>query len=188
MHALRARGLWPASTSSALAGAAPPLVCKGDVSASGALSVQNACGPANTVAPPTPPTDTLKGVFPVTVTGRQKALIVACSASAGGVSATALQVSAAFVNPYGYLPGQVFGLLPFWGILFVLYLALALVYAVAALCARKHLILLQVRRCRRAPLCCVRARWPRAYTAPRPRARAPPLSSPPRRPLSLAPS
>jgi len=77
--------------------------------------------------------------------GRQYALLVACDASSSSrpLPTLTLDLSASFLNPYGYLPGQVYGLMPFYGVLFVIYIVLALALLAIGLIKRKYLILLQ---------------------------------------------
>ena len=48
-----------------------------------------------------------------------------------------------FRNPHGYLPGQQYGLLPFYGILFVLYCCLVIVFAVQLVRHREYSLQLQ---------------------------------------------
>jgi hypothetical protein len=57
--------------------------------------------------------------------------------------ALALEMSAAFRNPYGWLPGMLAGLLPWYGALLGLYLILLLSYAAAFVVQRQFLLPLQ---------------------------------------------
>lgn len=78
--------------------------------------------------------------------GPQYLLIVACDASSAGLPLPVIDVNLetlSFKNPYGWLPGQVVGLLGFWGTLFVAYLLLAAIYGMLMVYHRQFLILLQ---------------------------------------------
>jgi hypothetical protein len=71
---------------------------------------------------------------------------VVCDAGGDALPASpplALEMSAAFRNPYGWLPGMLAGLLPWYGMLLALYLALLLAYAGAFVVQRAFLLPLQ---------------------------------------------
>jgi hypothetical protein len=77
--------------------------------------------------------------------GTQAALIVACDARGNfALAPYSIQANLAFRNPNGFLPGTLYGFLPFYGVLFVAYLVAALVYAIAMCWHRKHLLRLQM--------------------------------------------
>lgn len=84
------------------------------------------------------------GRYNVMHEGTQYVLIVACDAK-GTYSIPPYQLSldVSFKNPYGYLPGQMFGFLPMYGVLFVAYLLATIVYSVQFCRQRKHLLSLQ---------------------------------------------
>ena len=71
---------------------------------------------------------------------------VVCDAGGDPLPASpplALEMSAAFRNPYGWLPGLLAGLLPWYGLLLALYLVLLLAYAGAFVVQRQYLLPLQ---------------------------------------------
>ena len=83
--------------------------------------------------------------FPVTLEGRQDMLLVAClaSPSAEGLPLLPMQIQLTFANPYGYLPAQLYGMLPTFGVLFVGYLLLLLAFGGALILQRKYVLKLQ---------------------------------------------
>ena len=86
--------------------------------------------------------------FGVTREGMQYVALLVCDASGSPASPAlpnyALQLQVAFHNPYGYLPGQVYGLFPFDGALFVVYLLVLCGYCTLLLRHRQHLLQLQL--------------------------------------------
>lgn len=76
--------------------------------------------------------------------GNQQVYVVVCPMTTTS-SAPALELEAVvtFRNPHGYLPGQVYGFLPFYIVLFVAYLGLLLWYAAMMVMHRQHLISMQ---------------------------------------------
>ena len=85
-----------------------------------------------------------KGYYEVKEEGSQNALLVACDVNGRfALPSYKVKVDITFHNPYGYLPGTRYGLLPFYGFLFVSYLLTILVYAILMCRQRKHLLPLQ---------------------------------------------
>lgn len=81
----------------------------------------------------------------VEVAGPTYVIVAVCDAD--GKSSTlpdmTVNIAAEFRNPYGYLPGQIFGYLPFYGSLFAMYLLLVLIYAISLVRNRKYILRLQ---------------------------------------------
>lgn len=76
--------------------------------------------------------------------GPQWMLAVACDAHGTFVlPAGTVYIRAAFHNPHGYLPGQWYGMLPWTGTFFVLYLLFVLSYSIIFCMRKKHIIGLQ---------------------------------------------
>ena len=122
--------VYPAAAAGAAAPAVTSFVITPDASGSGALAPMQA-----------------SAAFAVTREGMQYVALLACDVSGSVTRALpgyALQLSVAFRNPYGYLPGQVFGLFPFDGALFVTYLLVLLAYCALLVRHRAHLLQLQL--------------------------------------------
>jgi len=70
--------------------------------------------------------------------------VVVCESSGGPLPVGApVEITTAFRNPYGYLPGTLVGLLPWYAVLFALYALLALAYIGAMICNRSYVLPLQ---------------------------------------------
>jgi len=98
---------------------------------------------------------------PIVKTDQYSVVVAQCGqaqfppATAGGKAATGVAAGAketpvftvkgfvVWMNPYGYLPGQLYPFLPFYGILAVAYLSVALVWVVLMAIYNKELITLQ---------------------------------------------
>lgn len=86
------------------------------------------------------------GAYEVTREGENYVILAACDAAGtttAALPALDLDLSVSFRNPYGFLPGQVYGYLPFYGTLFVGYCLLGLFFLVALVRHRKYLLSLQ---------------------------------------------
>jgi hypothetical protein len=81
----------------------------------------------------------------VTIEGQQWLLVVVCDAKGlFPLPPGTVNLQASFRNPYGFLPGQYYGMLPWTGFLFVSYTLLALMYSLTMCVRRKDVIGLQV--------------------------------------------
>ena len=78
--------------------------------------------------------------FPIPTTGMKVVLFAACNELVGQVKINGFSE---WRNPYGYLPGELFGLLPFFSKMALVYLVVALVWALASLRNWRELMLLQ---------------------------------------------
>ena len=130
-----------------------------------ALSARGACGTASvgtlisTAATGAPPSSLPQiAAFPIAMTtggsGNAKftvrnsvpqlLIVIACDASGGRLPAgPAVEVTATFRNPYGYLPGTLVGLLPWYGVLLAAYTLLALIFIIALVRNREFILPLQ---------------------------------------------
>ena len=90
----------------------------------------------------------LAAVMEVAVAGQQYLVVAACDTStdvpARGLPALHFDVDLAFINPAGYLPGAAYGLLPFYGTLFIAYTLLTAGYGAIAALKRRYLLRLQL--------------------------------------------
>ena len=74
----------------------------------------------------------------------QLLLVITCDAAGGKLPAgPLLEVTATFKNPYGYLPGTLAGLIPWYGVLLAAYTLLALVFIIALVRNREYILPLQ---------------------------------------------
>lgn len=96
-------------------------------------------GPAPSVSMP------FTAYYEVQRIGRQVVLLTACDASGAVLPLPSLDfaMDATFLNPYGYLPGQVYGLMAFYGVLLVVYVLLTTGFGILGAIKRRYLILLQ---------------------------------------------
>ena len=90
-----------------------------------------------------------KNQFFVLVAGYQSVLLVSCLASPGAsigalVPEIPIQLSLTFMNPYGYIPGSLYGVLPTFGILCVGYFLLLGVYGTKLVFQRAYALKLQI--------------------------------------------
>jgi hypothetical protein len=82
--------------------------------------------------------------FDVQREGTQSLLVVACDARGSfGLPPFTVSLTVAFRNPYGFLPGIIYGDLPFYGVLFVAYLLGVVLYSALCCKNREHLLALQ---------------------------------------------
>jgi hypothetical protein len=76
--------------------------------------------------------------------GWQALYIVACDTrGAFSLPSYPLTVDIVFRNPYGYLPGTVYGIYPLYGVLLAIYVLATLIFIVRMVKERKHLLPLQ---------------------------------------------
>lgn len=75
----------------------------------------------------------------------QFVVLAVCDASGAVLPLPTLDITmdATFLNPYGYLPGPIYGLMPFYGVLLVAYVLVAVHFGVLGFLRRRYLILLQ---------------------------------------------
>ena len=110
-------------------------LCPAGVRAGGLIAVDGAGGAAapNVTQFDVPLTSGARGTASFTVpnSGAVWLTTVACDRAGGPLPPGApVEVSAVFRNPYGYLPGTLVGLLPWYGVLLGAYLLLLLAYAI----------------------------------------------------------
>ncbi|CAM9495184.1 unnamed protein product, partial [Phaeothamnion confervicola] len=81
------------------------------------------------------------GIFKVESTGMYIVLIANCDPEEGVI---AIRGASEWMNPYGYLPGETYGCLPFFLALSAIYLALGLAWTVACFCHTRDLLAVQL--------------------------------------------
>jgi hypothetical protein len=91
---------------------------------------------------------TLKANYTAITEGPQYVVLIACSTSittgSPSIPFYPNTVDIAFKNPYGFVPGSIFGFFPLYGALFVAYLIFSIIYGGLLLRWRKFVLMLQI--------------------------------------------
>ena len=84
-----------------------------------------------------------EGKGPVHRTGVQKVLFAVCAKDSSASVDVAVDATVTFRNPYGFVPGAFYAMLPWWGSLFCGYALFLLAFGTLMLMNREHLLRLQ---------------------------------------------